>query len=462
MSRSRVLMKNTGILMIGKISTQFVNFILLPLYTHKLSTEEYGILDLYITIANILIPVITLQLEQGVFRFLITKEYKKGNIISSTTIYLILVSIVITLLYYPISQLYSLEDAILIWGYYITYMFYTVAIQITRGFGNNKLYALTTFLASLTIIFFNIVFILIFNFSVNGILISHVIAYSFATLLVVYRLNIKSFIKFSEISFITLKSLIKYSFPLVFNQISSWIINYSDRMIIIAFLGLGSNGIYSLANKFFIVLITIFNIYNMAWTESVAKTIHDEDRNLYYRKIINLTIQVYLLGGIWIITLMALCFKYLINNTYYEAYFHIPILIIAAVFSGLSATIGSLYIGHMKTKSIGVTTFMAALVNICIHLFAIQYIGLFASSISTLVAFLVLFIYRVLGLKKIEPIKIEFKPIFYFLPFLLLTCYTYLLASIIWHLITLVIVLLISILFLIKRKSTLIILLKRG
>ena len=49
MSRSKELVKNTAILTIGKMCTQFVSFLLLPLYTALLSTEEYGIVDLFTT-----------------------------------------------------------------------------------------------------------------------------------------------------------------------------------------------------------------------------------------------------------------------------------------------------------------------------------------------------------------------------------------------------------------------------
>ena len=39
MSKGKELLKNTGILMIAKISTQIVNFLLMPLYTTLLTTQ---------------------------------------------------------------------------------------------------------------------------------------------------------------------------------------------------------------------------------------------------------------------------------------------------------------------------------------------------------------------------------------------------------------------------------------
>ena len=71
MSRQSTLMKNTAIILFGKVCTQLISYLLLPLYTTVLSTEEYGTVDLLITYVTLIAPVITLQMESAVFRFLI-------------------------------------------------------------------------------------------------------------------------------------------------------------------------------------------------------------------------------------------------------------------------------------------------------------------------------------------------------------------------------------------------------
>ena len=71
MDREKKLAKNTVILTIGKLCTQLITFFLLPLYTAVLSTEEYGTVDLLNTLVSLLLPIVTFQIEQAVFRFLI-------------------------------------------------------------------------------------------------------------------------------------------------------------------------------------------------------------------------------------------------------------------------------------------------------------------------------------------------------------------------------------------------------
>lgn len=51
--------------------------LLLPLYTGILSTEEYGIVDLLNTLVSLLLPIVTFQVEQAVFRELIEVRGKR-------------------------------------------------------------------------------------------------------------------------------------------------------------------------------------------------------------------------------------------------------------------------------------------------------------------------------------------------------------------------------------------------
>lgn len=71
MSKKKELAKNTIIILVGKFCTQFLSFFLLPLYTAYLSSKEYGTVDLITTYVSLIVPIITLQVEMGIFRELI-------------------------------------------------------------------------------------------------------------------------------------------------------------------------------------------------------------------------------------------------------------------------------------------------------------------------------------------------------------------------------------------------------
>ena len=56
MNQKKQLLINTIIIAIGKLSTQVISFLLLPLYTSKLSPEEYGTYDFFVTLSVFLLP----------------------------------------------------------------------------------------------------------------------------------------------------------------------------------------------------------------------------------------------------------------------------------------------------------------------------------------------------------------------------------------------------------------------
>lgn len=413
MSRGRELLKNTGILMIARISTQFVSFFLLPLYTALLTTTEYGEIDIYTSLVMILVPFLTLQLEMGLFRFFITDKSldSRKRIVSTSFCTIALLLIGASVIYAVLVPLFHIKYTLLVFLYYISMTISTVLLQVCRAYGDNKAYGFASFLSSALSVCLNVLLIAGLHWKVEGILLSSIIAQFISSIFIICRTKIFCYFSFKYFDKDTQKKLLNYSVPLVFNQISSWAINYSDRIIILTAWGTGANGIYSLANKFSNLMITFFNIFNVAWTENVVRSMSDKDGVKYINKMFELIYNIYFILITGVINLLPLFFRLLVNENYKDAYGHIPILLLAMFFSGIAATIGSIYITYGKTKEVSITTIMAGCCNVLIHLILLKICGLYAASISTLVAFGALFIYRYIFVKKFFLLKISLKKI---------------------------------------------------
>ena len=76
MNEKKRLIKNTGIIAIGNISTKLVSFFLLPLYTTLLSASEYGVFDYILSIATFCVPFVSVLMDESIFR-LIAKNRRK-------------------------------------------------------------------------------------------------------------------------------------------------------------------------------------------------------------------------------------------------------------------------------------------------------------------------------------------------------------------------------------------------
>jgi len=428
MSRGRELIKNTGILFMAKASTQVISFLLLPLYTAILSTAEYGQLDIYSSLVMILIPIITLQLEQGIFRYFLTADDESGKeqVLSSAIVTITIVGALYSVLYFIAIKLFYFQYPLIIYFYYLTIVIDSVLLQICRGFGNNVGYSISTFISTVVVISLNIVFIAQLHLGVRGALYSSIIGHLISCIYLCLITHLVSYIKINRIDISCIKKMLQYSIPLIFNQISSWVINYSDRLIVLAFLGMGFNGIYSLACKFSNIMGAFFGVYSLAWTENVIKCIHDgDDYKDYLNQVITLTFKIYMCVMIGIINVLPIIFKHFINSNYSEAYQQIPIQLVAMFFSGMAATVGCIYIAHARTRDVTVTTVLSGIVNIIINLGLIKFIGLYAASISTLVAFMALFLYRYYDMRKFERISLKVNEVGFPVLILILSWYAY-------------------------------------
>lgn len=398
MSRGKELIKNTGILMLAKISTQVVSFVLLPLYTAILSTEEYGRIDIYTSLTMIIIPFVTLQIEMALFRYyIVEKEWQNRiQIISSSIAVVIGMTILMSGLYWTINAIKPFQYANYLYFYYLTMLINTVLLQVCRAQGDNIAYGAATFMSSAFTVGLNVVFVALFHLGVTGMLLSSILAHLISALYMVVKTRVCTYISVGSVKIAECRKLLEYSVPLIFNQVASWAINYSDRLIILYFLGERFNGIYSVACKFSNITSTFFGVYNVAWTENVIRSMNDDDGERYISKVFELTFAVYIALVTAIINVLPFFYGLLVNEKFAESYEHVPILLIGMMFSGLAATIGSIYIAFNKTKEVSITTMLAGVTNIVVHLALLKFCGLFAASISTLVSFGALFIYRLL------------------------------------------------------------------
>ena len=412
MSKESSLVKNTVIVTVGKICTQFISFFLLPLYTSLLSTQEYGVVDLLNTLINLLLPVLILQIDQGTFRYLIDCRDSKveQNKLLTVTLYFTVSQILLyTVLFFLLNSFIHNEYKYFLLTNLICSLLSTVFLQISRGLGDNGRYAIGSFLAGSFTVIFNVIFIVFFHLGAYGMLLASLLANLICTLYIFFSLEIYKYIKSYYYSKDILYKLLRYSIPLVPNVISWWIVNASDRLIISIFMDLSANGIYSAANKFSGVITTLYSVFNLTWTESASINIDSDDKDEFFSKILDFVIKIFGSICLLVISFMPFIFPIMIDLKFEDAYYQIPILIVATMFNILISFYGSIYVAKKLTKEIAKTSFFAAIINIIINCALIEYIGLYAASLSTLIAYFSMFIYRCFDVKKYVNIKIDYK-----------------------------------------------------
>ena len=82
MDKYKYLLKNVGLLTLSSFSTKLLSFLLVPLYTSQLSTAEFGTFDLYNTTIGLLIPILTVDIQDAVLRFALDENTDKDKVFS--------------------------------------------------------------------------------------------------------------------------------------------------------------------------------------------------------------------------------------------------------------------------------------------------------------------------------------------------------------------------------------------
>ena len=87
--------KTSSIYFIGSILTKLISFVLLPLYSNKLSTDAFGYYDYTITIITIVVGAVCLEVWTGAIRFMLLKNTNgEKNCVVCNSIILISISMI--------------------------------------------------------------------------------------------------------------------------------------------------------------------------------------------------------------------------------------------------------------------------------------------------------------------------------------------------------------------------------
>ena len=164
----------------------------------------------------------------------------------------------------------------------------------------------------------------------------------------------------------------------------------------------------------------------MTWTESASLHINDKDASDFVSSTMNVVLKLFTAICFGIIGFMPFVFPIMINEKFSDSYYQIPILMLATLFNVMVGLLSVIYIAKKNTKAVAKTSIMAAIINLIVNLGLIKFIGLYAASISTLVSYFAMAIYRYVDVQKYVKIKIDKKFLivaFIMMPILLISYY---------------------------------------
>lgn len=401
--------KNMSILTISNFVSKILVFLMLPLYTNVLTTQEYGTIDIISTTINLSIPIFTLSISEAILRYTMEKNVIKEEVLKES-LKVIVKGFLILLILSPLTTFLKLPlvYVVIFLIYYLTTAIANALSYYTKGTNNLKLLGISNIIRALLLVSLNCLMLLVLKLNIIGYYISLIVSdiiFILILLIPVLKNKQKRIKQNNQLA----KEMKSYSKPFIINSISWWINNASDKYLVLFFCGINITGIYSIAYKIPSMLEVVQNIFSQAWQISAIKEYKSKEAEAFFSTMYKYYNFILIMTVLIILLFLKSISKILFAKEFYVAWKFVPFLLLAILFGALSGFLGSLYSANKDSKMYAKSTLIGAISNIILNLILIPIFNAYGAAIATFISYLVVWIIRVKNVKKYLELKIEHK-----------------------------------------------------
>lgn len=402
MNQYKKLFNDSIVFAIGSFGSKLITFFLVGFYTYYLSKSEYGTADLLINSVNLLLPVVSLSVSEGVLRFVLdSKDTLEKVSWLRTAIRINFLGLIVTgicaFLFYLFGPQLEISSSMGVFSFLLlTIQFIQlIFMQYIKAIGKLKIYASNGILLSLLTLVLGIVFFRRLPNKLDAYFLSLVLANGISLVFLFLNISWKDLFKSRE-SWNPQqgKQLITYSLPLIPNSAMWWILTTSSRFIMTFFLGVASNGMYAAASKIPSLLSVIGSIFLQAWQLTAVENYRQKDAGVFYQKVFNHYCTLLLVFSSLILLFLDPLASLLLSKEFYFAKAYIPLLLVSNFFSCISGFLGTTYIVVKRTKGVLTTSLGGAAVSFVGSILLIPLIGINGASIASGLGFFIIFYLR--------------------------------------------------------------------
>lgn len=409
MGRYRKLSSNVLAMLIGQFSSRLLSFLLVPLYTAILTTEEYGVYDLIVTTVTLLTPFLTLAIAEGVIRFCLDKEYQSKDILTIGLTVVACGGLILGCCFPLIKNIEAIADYYAwLLLFFISSNVYLVLMQYLKGVGKIKLYSGCGIISTVITLGLDVLLLVVFSWGIVGYLSAYVIGHLSVAVIICFAVNIKECLTNPlKIKKKTYADVLKYTCPMIPNSICWWVSNSSDKYMVRGYMSASALGVYSVSYKIPTVMAIFTTIFNSAWQISAVDDFGSEESKKFFSNIYILFSGCNILFASLLILFSKYIAMLLYQNDFFIAWKASAILILAYVFNALAGLLGSIYTSAKKTKMLFISTVIAAIVNIILNIFFIPKFGILGAAAATFISYCCIWGVRVIHSRKIMKFEIK-------------------------------------------------------
>lgn len=435
MNKYKKLVGNSLVFAVGNMGSKLVQFILIPLYSYTLTTNDFGKADFLTQIVYLLTPILGLELFDAAFRFALDKSENKKVIFNSALIPLIAMCLAVTFIALLIEPIFNNYPVLITAIYLVMNILFSFFSNFIRAIGYIREFAVAGIVNTIFMGISSYLFLVILKNGLNGYLVSFIIGLASGCVYIIISTRIFEFIDIKKVSRNKIIAMLRYSIPLVPNYFAWWLNASSDRMFIITMIGASANGLYAMANKIPNFINVLTTIFSQSWQISIVEEYNHKGNKEFVSNVFISFISTLFMVGILIVTFARPIFLWILDRSYYEGWKLTALLVLAVIYNGIALFLEAIYTAYKKTFSVLITTTCGAIVNIIVTIILIPLMGYYGAALANIISFLVVILIRIAEIYKTGILIISIKRIlayhffFFLITFISLICTNIFLVS---------------------------------
>jgi len=400
------LVKQSAVYGVGTIAARAVAFLMLPYYSHLLSTKEYGVYALFLVLVGIMQQVYLHGMDISFVRFsAAVKVDQQKRDLGTVLIQTLWVGGLFSLLMYffaaPVAKVVVSTSGPT--EIFVTQLCAIILLTDTLGFHfftylriRNKPAMFSFFKMGNVIlnIGLNVLFVGTFKMGVIGAFWAFLLASTVVLigLMIVCRKDVVFAWKWLQV-----REWIAFGLPNLPSMFFIMAIEFSDRKWIEALMGVDEAGIYSAGYRIGMLMNMVAQAFRYAWQPFFMQTEKDDDAKATFARV--LTYYMLFAGWVWVGSSLLLGYVLkmplpgigsLIHPSFWAGFGIFPIIMLAHIFNGIYANfMVGIYV-QKKTKIIPLVVGVAAIVNIVGNGLLIPIYGYMASAWLTVLSYAII------------------------------------------------------------------------
>jgi O-antigen/teichoic acid export membrane protein len=402
----------------ASIVSKVIAVALLPLYTRYLTREDYGAAEILFAAVVTASIVVRFGLIEAILRFYYKEDEDPREVVAGSFAGLFWLSTLGALVLLPFAG--PLSEALLpeaeqlgasapelvrvaIGGLWVLTM-WEFMLTLYRLEERARAYFLTTILNVLASIALTVVLVVGLEEGARGLLVgSYAVGAAFVLGLVALQWRRLS-LRFDRG---LMRRLFRFGAPTMPAEVSLYLLNFVDRLIIVRSLGLAEAGLYSLAVKFAQAVNVLVRGFQLAWPP-LAYSIRDDDEA---RRAYATIVTLFAAGCAWVVAGMWLFSRWIVRALaapkFFDAYEAIGLISTAVTLYALYLVL-VVILGRTGRTEFNFPAAIGALVaNVALNLLLVPSLGIVGAGLALVASYLVVLALMYVFTQRLFPVPYE-------------------------------------------------------